>query len=212
MRYQVILWDFDGTLANTLALALTTYNELAARYGFQQVTDPAAIRGMSTRAFLRQHGISLLRLPLLVREYRAATRGCMETIRLFDGLPELLARLKAGGCRQGVLSSNSAENIGICLRANRVGELFDFVVGYPRLFGKATAIRRLLRKEQVEPQAALYIGDEVRDVQAARQASVDSAAVGWGFHAPEQLSRESPTYLWSSPAEVLPTLLGEARA
>jgi phosphoglycolate phosphatase len=67
MRYRLIVWDFDGTLANTLALALPTYNDLAARHGFRRVDDPAAVRGMGTWAFLQQHGISLVRLPLLLK-------------------------------------------------------------------------------------------------------------------------------------------------
>src|SRR5262245_48756607 len=118
LPYRLIVWDFDGSLANTMALALATYNDLAPRQSFRQVSDPAAIRGMSTRAFLGQHGISPVRLPLLVKEYWAATQRHMPQIRIFDGLPELLARLKASGCRQGVLSSNSAENIRMCLKAS----------------------------------------------------------------------------------------------
>jgi len=110
MRYRLIVWDFDGTLANTMALALATYNDLAARHGFRRVDDPTAVRGIGARVFLKQHGISLVRLPSLVREYLAATRSRMEEIRLFDGLAGLVRKLKASGCRQGVLSSNSAEN------------------------------------------------------------------------------------------------------
>jgi len=206
MRYRLIVWDFDGTLANTMALALATYNDLAGRHGFRQVDDPTAVRGMSARVFLKQHGIPLIRLPMLVREYLAATRNRMREIRLFEGLHDLVHTLKGSGCRQGVLSSNSAENIGVCLRTNGVDDVFDFVVGYPRLFGKGRAIRRLLKKERIEPTQFLYIGDEVRDVEAARQAGVDIAAVGWGFHALEQLSQESPTYIWSCPGDVLPAL------
>jgi len=203
MHYRLIVWDFDGTLANTMALALATYNDLAARHGFRQVDDPTAVQGMGARVFLKQHGIPL---PSLAREYLAATRHRMQEIQLFDGLPDLVRMLKASGCRQGVLSSNSAENIGVCLRANAVEDVFDFVVGYPRLFGKGRAIRRLLKKEGIEPTQFLYIGDEVRDVEAARQAGVDIAAAAWGFHTPEQLSQESPTYLWSSPNDAAQAL------
>ena len=206
MRYRLIVWDFDGTLANTMALAMATYNDMAARHGFRSVDDPAAIRGLTTRAFLRQHGISLVRLPLLVKEYLAATRSRMEEIRLFEGLPEILRTLKASGIRQGVLSSNSAENIHACLKGNDMEDVFDFVVGYPRLFGKGRAIRRLLKKEGVEQQHFLYIGDDVRYVKAAKQAGVDIAAVGWGFCTLEQVSEESPTYLWSSTGDVLTAL------
>jgi phosphoglycolate phosphatase len=207
MRYQLIVWDFDGTLADTRALALATYNDLAGRLGFLQVEDPASVRHLGTLAFLRQHRIPLYRLPRLVKDYLAATRGQMDAVRLFGGLPDVLHSLKASGCRLGVLSSNSADNIRSCLRANTVEDVFDFVVGYPRLFGKATALRRLLKQEKVEPQHFLYIGDELRDVEAAKRAGVDSAAAAWGFQSLDVLRQEGPTFLWSSPGDVLPALL-----
>jgi phosphoglycolate phosphatase len=206
MRYQLIVWDFDGTLADTMALALESYNSLAARHGFTPVEDPASLRGLSTREILRKHGISLLWLPLLMKEYLAATRGRMQDMRLFAGMADIVRTLKAQGCRQGILSSNSADNIHLCLGANGAADLFDFVIGYPRLFGKARAIRRLLKKEQVEPDQCLYIGDEVRDVEAAKKAGVSSAAVGWGFNTAELLLKETPTFFWAAPCDVLPSL------
>lgn len=206
MRYRLIVWDFDGTLADTLALALTTYNALASRHGFRPVDDPAVVRGMSTRLFLKQHGISLVRLPFLLQEYLAATRSHMAEIRLFDGLGDLLRTLQVRGYRQGVLSSNSSENVRTCLRVNGVEDVFGFLVGYPRLFGKGRAIRKLLKSERIEPTEFLYVGDETRDMEAARQAGVDMAAVSWGFHTREQLSKEAPTYLWSSPGEAVTAL------
>jgi phosphoglycolate phosphatase len=206
MRYRLIVWDFDGTLADTLALALATYNALAARHGFVRIEDVAAVRGLSARAFLRRHGIRLVQVPLLLKQYHAATRSQMGSVRLFEGVPDLLRSLKAAGCLLGVLSSNSAENIGACLRVNGVADLFAFVVGYPRLFGKARALRRLLRRQALAPQQVLYVGDEERDVQAARQAGVDAAAVTWGFHPTERLAQQAPTFLWSCPSDVLPAL------
>jgi phosphoglycolate phosphatase len=208
MRYRMVVWDFDGTLADTLALAVATYNALAARHGFRPVADPAAVREMGSLAFLRHHRIPLRRLPLLLREYRAETRSRMAEVRLFEGLPAVLARLRAAGVVQGVLSSNSAENIERCLRANGVGAEFAFVVGYPRLFGKGRALRRLLRAHRVEPALFLYVGDEERDVAAAHQAGVAVAAVGWGLHAPEVLARQSPTHFWPAPAAIWPALAG----
>jgi phosphoglycolate phosphatase len=207
MRYRLIVWDFDGTLADSLALALATYNDLAARYGHLPVADPLAVRSMDTQTFLRKHRISWWRLPRLVRAYHAATKDRMTTIRLFDGVPEFLRTLKASGCRQGVLSSNSADNIRTCLSAAGVEGVFDFIVGYPRLFGKARVLRRLVKREAVQPQQFLYVGDEVRDMEAAKRAGVDCAAVCWGIHGAELLSRQAPTFVWSSVMEVLPALL-----
>jgi phosphoglycolate phosphatase len=212
MRYDLIVWDFDGTLADTFDLTVSVYNDLALRHGLRPVESPASLRGLTTRAFLRRHNIPLLRLPRLLREHQAAARGRMGSVRLFDGVPDLLRRLRAGGCRLAVLSSNAAENIQGCLAANGVEGLFEFVVGYPRLFGKGVVLRRLLRREGLAPSRLLYVGDEVRDVRAASRAGVDSAAVSWGFQAPELLARLGPTYLWSDPGEALAVLLAGGHA
>ena len=55
MRYKLILWDFDGTLADTFGCSLRIYNDLADQHGFRRIDDPEAVRSMSTVAFLRQH-------------------------------------------------------------------------------------------------------------------------------------------------------------
>jgi phosphoglycolate phosphatase len=206
MRYRLIVWDFDGTLADTLALSIETFNALAARHGFRPLGDLAVVRGLNTRAFLKHHRIPLWKVPMLTAEYHVAVGAHMATVRLFAGLADVLRGLRGAGFRQGVLSSNAAENVRACLEANAAGDAFDFVVGYPRLFGKATAIRRLLRRHAVAPREFLYVGDEVRDVEAARKAGVDVTAVAWGYHAPELLARQAPTYFWKSPDDALASL------
>ncbi len=208
MSYRLIVWDFDGTLADTLALSVEVYNAMAARYGFLPLTDFEAVRGLTGRSFFRRHGIPYWRLPALAAEYRVAVKDHMPSIRLFDGVSDVLRGLRDSGRRLGVLSSNAAGNIRVCLEANGVSELFDFVVGYPRLLGKAVAIRKLLRRERTAPGALLYIGDEVRDVKAARAAGVDVAAVGWGFHTGQLLSRYGPTYVLERPDDLLAALTG----
>jgi phosphoglycolate phosphatase len=207
LRYRLLVWDFDGTLADTMALALLTYNAMATRHGFRPVEDVDAARRMTVWSFLRRHEIPPIRLPQLAREYLSAIRGRMAGIRLYDGVPHMLRTLQAAGCRLGVLSSNTAENIAACFQANGVEDLFGFVIGYPRLFGKERAIRKLLQREGLQPKHILYVGDEVRDVKAARKAGVDIAAVAWGFHSLDLLSRYAPTYLWTKPSEVLPALV-----
>ena len=206
MRYQLVLWDFDGTLADTLASVLQLYNELAGRHGFRPVDDPQAMRGLTPFEFLRGHGIPLAKVPSLVREMRAAHRARMATTRLFPGLPPVLEALRRSGCRLGILSSNSRENILACLRANRAEGLFDPVVGYSRLLGKARPIRRLLRAGRLAVRDVLYVGDEVRDIEAARQAGVAVAAVTWGFNAKELLARHAPDHLIEYPEELLRVL------
>jgi phosphoglycolate phosphatase len=145
MRYDVILWDFDGTLADTFAVMVQAYNALAQTRGFRPINDPQAARRLSPLALLRDLGIPLARLPTVVAGVLTAVRREMPNVCLFPGMASVLEALGRSGLRMAVLSSNSRENVLACLRANGVQHNFEIVVGYRRVFGKGRAIRRMIR-------------------------------------------------------------------
>jgi phosphoglycolate phosphatase len=200
---QLIVWDFDGTLADSLAASLGIFNRLAPELGFRPLTDVAAARSIPTRELLRRQGIRFWQLPRVVRRFQAEAAGEAADLKLVDGLADVLAALADRGFRLGVLSSNREDTIRRCLAANGVERHFAFVVGYPRLFGKGKALRRIRRAERLERSAVMYVGDEVRDVEAARKAGVASAAVTWGFHAEPVLRAAGPDHVVSEPGELL---------
>jgi phosphoglycolate phosphatase len=206
MRYEVVLWDFDGTLADSLGCLLAIYNDLAKKHGFRTVDEPEAVRGLTAFALLRSCGVPLTSLPWLRREMLTAQRSQMASIRLFPGVLDTLQAVRRNGYRMSVLSSNSKDNIQTCLRANQAEGLFESVVGYPRLFGKARAIRRLVKNHGLDGQHLLYVGDEVRDIEAARKAGVAVAAVTWGLNTPHVLAQHEPDFLFERPDQFLDLL------
>ena len=182
MSFKLVVWDFDGTIVDSRALMLAIFNRLAPELRYRPVEDPEAARSMTTREFLKRHGISLWRLPRLVRRFHAAAAEEAESLKVYPGLLDALTGLSAGGARLGILSSNKEETIRRCLRVNGAEGLFAFVVGYPRFFGKGKALRRIVRAERLAPAEVLYVGDEVRDIDAAHKARVSSLAVTWGLN------------------------------
>jgi phosphoglycolate phosphatase len=195
MPFKLVVWDFDGTLADSLHNALAIFNRLAAELRYKPIEDPEAVRSMTSRELMRRHGISLWRLPRLIRKFQAAAAESADDVKLHPGFVEMLAAASAGGVRLGILSSNKEENIRRCLRTNGAEECFSFVVGYPRLFGKGKALRRIVKSERIDRNDVLYIGDEVRDIEAARKARVASAVVTWGFHAESLLRANQPDHV-----------------
>ncbi|MFO0824260.1 MAG: HAD-IA family hydrolase [Gemmataceae bacterium] len=212
MSFKLVIFDFDGTLANSLPTAVGIFNRIAAELGYKQIVDVATVRAMPTRQFLRHHGISLWRLPRLVRRYHLAAAEEADKLKLFPGLSESLHAIRSQGVRLGVLSSNKEDNIRRCLRANGVEDLFSFVVGYPKLFGKGKALRRILRTERLEKSDVLYVGDEVRDVEAARKAGIAVVAATWGFHAESILRDSRPDHLIAEPAQLAELVMGFHRS
>lgn len=203
MRYPLVVFDFDGTLADSLASAMAIFNRIGPGLGLKPVADLEAARSMPTRQFLRQIGVRFWRLPKVIRAFQAASAEHAAELRLHDGVAGMLRGLHGNGHRLGVLSSNREDVIRTCLRANGVEELFAFVIGYPKLFGKAKALRRILKAEKLAREDVLFVGDELRDVDAGHKAKVATAAVTWGFQTEKLLQTGNATYLVRRPEELV---------
>lgn len=203
MRYSLIVFDFDGTLADSLANAIAIFQRIGPELGLKPVADLEAARSMPTRQFLKQIGVRFWQLPRVVRAFQAASAEHAAELKLHDGIAEMLHGLHGSGHRLGVLSSNRDDVIRTCLRANGVEELFAFVVGYPKLFGKAKALRRILKAEKLAREDVLFVGDELRDVEAGRKAKVATVAVTWGFQTETLLQTGNATHLVRRPEELV---------
>ncbi len=203
MRYPLVVFDFDGTLADSFGPALATYNRIAPGLGLRPIEDVEAARSMPTRRLLKQLGIRFWRLPRVVRAFQEAAAGQADGLRLHEGVAAVLRGLADRGHRLGILSSNREDAIRACLRANGVEDVFAFVIGYPKLFGKAKALRRILKAERADRDGLLFVGDELRDVEAGRKARVATVAVTWGFQSEPLLLTGGATYLARRPADLL---------
>lgn len=203
MRYALILWDFDGTLADTLPGLLQIFNDLASEFGLRPIVDVQAVRDASPIQLLREQGISLWRLPALRNAIVRRQQSQMADIRLVPGMEEVLERLSRCGYRLGIVSSNSEDNIRTCLRANGAEQWFELITGYSHLLGKQRPLRQVLRRTKLKGRDVLYVGDEVRDIAAARRAGMDAAAVTWGINTHSLLAQHSPNQLIDHPGELL---------
>lgn len=200
--YTHIVFDFDGTLVDSLEHSIAAFRRIAPRFRLNLDLDLATARTIPTRDLFRQMGVRFWKLPRLIRAFQSEAALDAPNLKLFPGIAGLLADLAVRGVRLGILSSNREDAIRACLRANEVEDRFAYVIGYPKLFGKAKALRRILKAEQIDRRSLLYVGDESRDVLAAKKANVASAAVTWGFHAESLLVASEPRYLVRNPDDL----------
>jgi phosphoglycolate phosphatase-like HAD superfamily hydrolase len=203
---RAAVFDFDGTLADTIEEARLIVNRLAPAYGFAPVSREMAesLRGGGVREAIGRLGIRPRQLPGLHVAVRRHLRARMAEVKPFPGIGQALRALTEGGLRLGILSSNSLENVEAFLRSAGLREFFSFVAGGSSLFGKSRHLRRLLAEELAgtKPGDVVYVGDETRDITAARKVGIRCAAVTWGANTAGLLASARPDYVFHSPADL----------
>lgn len=200
---SLIVFDFDGTIADSMAEVLAAYNQAAAGLGVAPIspTDVGRLRGMRPWDILRELHIPMWKLPLILRAVRQGMRDGIESVRPVPGIDAAVRSLRQAGARCAILSSNSQDNIRRFLVRNAMDE-FDLLHSGATIFGKASQLRRLLKGAKGALHQSYYVGDEVRDVVAAREAGVRSAAVSWGYSHRSALQAEQPDVLADTPEQL----------
>ena len=200
---SLILFDFDGTISDSHEAAIEVYNSLSDRFGHRKVdkTEVSTLRNRTTKEVFEILGLSPLKLPFLVREARKKLQLRINTITPFEGMAEALAELKRQGYRLGILTSNSQDNVLQFLKVHGM-DVFDFVHSGASIFGKAKVMRNLLSKQGISASQVAYVGDETRDVEAAKAAGIRTISVTWGFNSRQILETVNPDSILDSPLEL----------
>lgn len=201
-KYKCLIFDFDGTLADSLGEAVEVFYELSSKYGIksEHILDMDYMRGLSGRSLIKAMGVPWWRIAPAVRDGRKHLRQRMNQVQPFAEISELLHQDLSGHCLY-ILSSNSEENVRIFLNKHDLN-VFEKIYGGSSLLGKARHLRKILREVGVKTSEVLYIGDEVRDVEACHKVGIDVAAVCWGFNNSQALSKSKPTYLVESVSQL----------
>ena len=202
-RPKLLLFDFDGTVADTFQCGLEILNTLSKEFRYRPLAeaDVPHARDMRTGELIRFLGIPHTRMPKISQRGKEELNLRMDTIQPFDGMVELIRSLHAEGFRLGILTSNSEENVAVFLKKFGI-ELFDFVFTSSKLTGKGRVIRKILKANKLKPKQVILVGDEVRDIEAAQETGIHMAAVTWGYNSRKAISSLNPDYVVESPGEL----------
>jgi phosphoglycolate phosphatase len=198
---NIILFDFDGTIADSLDLAITIINRLSHEFKLKPLVaeEIKRLQNLSSREIIKQADVSFFKLPFLLRRFRAELNREIHTLKPFPGIQETLLTLQQRGDRLGIITSNSEANVKDFLKAHRFTELFEFIIPDARLFGKSHIIRRVMRQHRLDPKTVLYVGDETRDIEAAKKSGIKAVSVSWGFNSRQILAAHQPDFLIDQP-------------
>lgn len=212
-RWPVVVFDLDGTLADTVNLIVESYQH-AFRTVIGQEEDPAVIRSWIGRPLIqafREHSAEAAD-ELYSTYLQWNSENTERLIRGYDGARELLADLRAADVRVGVATSKRRESaeqamdlLGLAEHVEVLVAMEDTEQHKPDPTPLLLAIERLGLRN---PGRSVYIGDAVVDVLAGKAAGMDTVSVTWGAGDRTALEGVRPTALATTPAELGGILLG----
>ena len=197
--YQAILFDLDGTLLNTNALIIHTF-----QYTLEKHLGIRAKPEELTPYFGEPLRVTLSRFaPKNVDELVATYRAYNalkhdELTTLFPHVQETLSQLHKMGIKLGVVTSKFKPSALKGLELFRLTSYFEVIIGLddtPEHKPHPAPIEKALQELKVKASQTLMVGDSPMDLRCARNAGVDSALVSYSLLPPEVLAAEKPTYV-----------------
>lgn len=192
-RYELVVFDWDGTLLDSAAaivraiqmaaqdLQVPVPNEYMARHVIGLGLQEALMRAVPD--------LPVEAYPQMVDRYRHHYLGADHTLTLFAGVPEMLAKLKEQGCLLAVATGKSRLGLNRALAHSGLGAFFQATRCADECFSKPhpQMLEEILDELGVSTDKAVMIGDTTHDLNMAQQAGVDGVGVLYGAHPAEDL-------------------------
>jgi HAD superfamily hydrolase (TIGR01549 family) len=204
---QNLIFDFDGTLANTLPLIISLVEQWSITDEKFSVEKIEQLRDMPAQEAMKAAGIPLRKLPGLITRGRKELLEKLDKAKPFNKIPDTVEKL-AENHTLFVMSSNSDENIRHFLNRYDMQKHFKAIYGGVSIFGKKRMLKKILREQKLDPKTCVYIGDETRDIEAAYRTGLPVIAVAWGYNSKRILSVYQPNYLVHEPEDLLKVIEG----
>jgi len=206
----VVIFDFDGTIADSVDLFVDAINKLSGKFKYKKIKpdEVKILQGKSTRQCIKYLQISFLKIPFMVKQLRREMKKGIAQTKPTVKIRDTLSELKKNECEIGILTSNTEQNVKEFLMNNNL-DMFDFLYSGSSAFGKGRVLRAIIKKNKFVKNKIFYVGDEIRDIDAARKTKVKMIAVSWGYNTIESLKKEKPDYIANTPKDIQDIVLGK---
>lgn len=205
LQAPVVIFDFDGTLADSLSITVKVVNEILAQDGYPATVQETEFHEQHLTAILKAHNIPLYKLPFFHKRALPLIKSHMTSMNLVDGLREPLQELRNRGYHIAIVTSNAEENVQLFLDHHKL-DMIAVIYAQASIFGKQAVLKKFLKDSGLTTEEVIYIGDETRDIEACHAANINVIGVSWGFNKRKLLEEAHPTRLIDHPNQLVNTI------
>jgi len=209
MHKKYIIFDFDGTIADTIPVMRTIAQQIAdeGSYGLKLTEEHWAwVRDHRLTEIPAKFGVPLYKVPGLILRGRELIRKQIVAVPLCKGVGEMIDTLKKNGYQCGILSSSKRDMIQEFLLMHQMVDEFGFVHSELNLFGKDKALISLMKQNHFPLTETVYVGDEVRDYEACQKIGLDCISVTWGLNSRRALEEARSKTIVDTPTELMKSI------
>jgi len=197
------MFDFDGTIVDSYDTMVEIFNQMAHELEIEPLSKEELrnLRDMTPKEVLKALGVPLIRLPGYLVTVRNEYIKHINTLHYIPGIEVILRELSAN-YHFSIITSNDEEAVSMFLQRHGIRELFNPIYSAANIFGKHKVIQKLMKERKLDAKTTIYVGDEVRDIEASKKVGIDIISVSWGLNSHEILAKHKPTYLIDKPEEL----------
>ncbi|MCD6109411.1 HAD family hydrolase [bacterium] len=202
---KLLLFDFDGVIADSMKLVRVFYNKLHKKYGLRFATCDEDISKM----FYKNVYEGLIDLGLhkdkahdFLNDMKKLTFQNEDSYKPFNGIKEVLQILNDNKHILVIISSNHTDIIKKFLKKYSFDNIFKEIHGAEEQTSKVEKIGSVKQNLSFDCNSTFYIGDTVGDIKEGKKACVHSVATSWGYHSKEILKQFKPEFLFNKPADL----------
>ncbi len=196
-RYQHIIFDFDGTLADSFQLLIRAANTYAPVFGYKPVgeSDVKHLRSTSPLVLMKDFHVRPRLLPIIIRKGRRYMLQHSHEITLYQGVEDMIKKLSNAGKKLYIVSSSMTDLVKQIIKHNGLSDYFIAIQGGGKLFGKGKKIQKMCKHYGMSKKDSIYVGDEIRDIQACKKIGMPIVSVTWGYNDEALLESWHPDYI-----------------